>query len=235
MYVSARTTMRGAAKCDEHCVLQDSVNESFSLFLKASLFQCLLIVLGCVPRLHTSVFLMLQCSIGYIDACVSCFGMRNVEHPLRKRCYVLTKPPGCEFFSVQRHDVKPENLLNLSTKVSGSKETKQQSDRVCEVFGRKPCKRKRKWMLGNGAVATVILKIAGFSISQAPLRNLLEILTSCLFCSSEVGPAGQSVLEDAGISETAWTQGFLEPSRRHQETGCRTQRKTRVCPTKRPQ
>ena len=42
-FVLARTTMEGAAKCDKHCELQDSVNQEeverillFGLFLKAA-------------------------------------------------------------------------------------------------------------------------------------------------------------------------------------------------------
>ncbi len=47
--VSARTTMKGAAKCDKHCDLQNSVNQQgferilrFRVPLKACLLQCLL-------------------------------------------------------------------------------------------------------------------------------------------------------------------------------------------------
>ena len=35
----------------------------------------------------------------------------------------MIKPPLCVFFTL-RHEVKPENLLNLSILVSGGKETK---------------------------------------------------------------------------------------------------------------
>ena len=64
MDVSARTTMKGAAKCHNHCELQDSVNQqkvericSFGLFLKACLLQCPFIFLwGLSLRCHVFVF-----------------------------------------------------------------------------------------------------------------------------------------------------------------------------------
>ena len=54
MDVSARTTMKSAAKYEKHCELQDSVNQErelnayciFGLFLKSCLLQCLLFLCG---------------------------------------------------------------------------------------------------------------------------------------------------------------------------------------------
>ena len=93
MDVSARTTMKGAAKCDKHCELQDSVNQQeverillFRVILESMFASVPFDYLRSVSLV--GVF-MLQCSIGYIDACVSVvLGMRNVEHLLPKRCHV---------------------------------------------------------------------------------------------------------------------------------------------------
>ncbi len=58
MDVSAQTTMKGAAKCDKHCELQNSANQwdferilLFQVLLKERLLQCLLhpcLLLFCV-------------------------------------------------------------------------------------------------------------------------------------------------------------------------------------------
>ena len=86
MDVSARTTTKDAAKCDKHCDLQDSVNQQE--VERIFLFRVILESMFASVPARFGVF-MLHGSIGYIDACVSVvLGMRNVEHLLRKRCYV---------------------------------------------------------------------------------------------------------------------------------------------------
>ena len=67
MDVSARKAMKGAAKCDKHCELQDSVNQKkaerkllFGLFLKAYLLQCLCFSAGRVAQVSRFRVFMFQ-------------------------------------------------------------------------------------------------------------------------------------------------------------------------------
>ena len=93
MDVSARTTMKGAAKCDKHCDLQDSVNqqkvERTLLFrvIPESMFTSVSFVFsaGRVPQVSRFRVFMFQCSIRCIDTCVLVvLDMRNVEHLLQE-------------------------------------------------------------------------------------------------------------------------------------------------------
>ena len=95
MDVSARTTMKGAAKCDKHCELQDSVNqqkvERIWLFrvVPESMFASVSFVFsaGHVTQVSRFRVFMFQCSC--IDTCVLVvLDMRNVEHLLQEGCYV---------------------------------------------------------------------------------------------------------------------------------------------------
>ena len=93
MEVSARTTMKGAAKCDKHCELQDSVNQQKverillfrvipeNMFASVSFVFLRVVSLSC----HVFVFFMFQCSIRCTDTGVLVvLGMRNVEHLLQE-------------------------------------------------------------------------------------------------------------------------------------------------------
>ena len=106
MDVSARTTMKGAAKCDKHCELQDSVNqqkvERILLFrvIPESMFASVSFVFsaGRVTQVSRFRVFMFQCSIRCIDTCVLVvLDMRNVEHLLQEWCYVWSSRP-CVFF-----------------------------------------------------------------------------------------------------------------------------------------
>ena len=89
--------MRGAAKCDKPCALQDSENqqkvERILLFqvIPENMFASVRFCLSAervISVARCGVFIF-QCSIGCIDTCVPVvLGMRNVEHLLRKRCHV---------------------------------------------------------------------------------------------------------------------------------------------------
>ena len=79
-------TMKGAAKCDKHCDLQDSVNQQkverillFRVILENMFASMSSVFLRSVSlKCHIFVF---QCSIRYIDTCVwVVLDMRNVEH-----------------------------------------------------------------------------------------------------------------------------------------------------------
>ena len=77
MDVSARTTMKGAAKRDKHCELQDSVNQSqverILLFrvIPESMFASVSFVSlrGVSLRCHVFVFFMVQCRFRCNDTC----------------------------------------------------------------------------------------------------------------------------------------------------------------------
>ena len=93
MDVSARTTMKCAAKCDKHCELQDSVNqqkvERILLFrvIPESMFTSVSFVFsaGRVPQASRFRVFMFQCSIRCIHTCVLVvLDMRNVEHLLQE-------------------------------------------------------------------------------------------------------------------------------------------------------
>ena len=94
MDVSARTTMKGAAKCYKHCELQDSVNqqkvERTLLFrvIPESMFASVSFVFsaGRVTQVSRFRVFMFQCrSIRCIDTCVLVvLDMRNVEHLLQE-------------------------------------------------------------------------------------------------------------------------------------------------------
>ena len=81
MDVSARTTMKGAAKCDKHCELQDSVNqqevEHMLLFrvIPESMFASVLLdyLRGVSLRLYASVFLCFNVAlVTLMHVCRSC-------------------------------------------------------------------------------------------------------------------------------------------------------------------
>ena len=88
MDVSARTTMKDAAKCDKHCELQDSVNQQevehmllFRVFLEsmfASLpFDCLR---GVSLRLHASVFSCFNVAlVALMHVCQSCLACATLS------------------------------------------------------------------------------------------------------------------------------------------------------------
>ena len=97
MDVSARTTMKGGAKCDKHCELQDSVNQQkverillFRVILE-SMFASVSFVFSAGRVIQVSRFrvFMFQCSIRCIDTCVLVvLDRRNVEHLLQEGCYL---------------------------------------------------------------------------------------------------------------------------------------------------
>ena len=79
--VSARTTMKGAAKCDTHCELQDSLNQQevermllFRVVLESMFASVPFDYLrGVSLRLHASVFLCLNVvSVTLMHVCRSC-------------------------------------------------------------------------------------------------------------------------------------------------------------------
>ena len=57
--------------------------------------------------------------------------MRNVEHLLQEWCYVRSSRSNVYLY-IPRHEVKPENLLNLSIYVIGGNET-EELDEFCLV------------------------------------------------------------------------------------------------------
>ena len=92
MDVSARTTMKGAAKCDKLCGLQDSVNqqkvERTLLFrvIPESMFAAVSFVSSAerLPQVSRFRVFMFQC-IRCIDTCVLVvLDMHNVEHLLQE-------------------------------------------------------------------------------------------------------------------------------------------------------
>ena len=96
MDVSARTTMKGAAKCDKRCELQDSVNqqkvERTLLFrvIPDSMFASMFLIFSAGRVTLVSCFrvFMFQCSIRCIETYVLVvLDMRNVEHLLQEGCY----------------------------------------------------------------------------------------------------------------------------------------------------
>ena len=97
MDVSARTTMKDAAKCDKRCELQDSVNQQevehmllFRVFMGGMFASVLFDYLrGVSLRLHASVFSCFkEASVTLMHVCQSCLACATFEHLLRKRCYV---------------------------------------------------------------------------------------------------------------------------------------------------
>ena len=85
--------LKGAAKCDKHCELQDSVNqqkvERILLFrvIPESMFTSVSFVFSAVrvPQVSRFRVFMFQCSIRCIDTCVLVvLDMRNVEHLLQE-------------------------------------------------------------------------------------------------------------------------------------------------------
>ena len=89
--VWARTTMKGAAKCDKHCELQDLVNqkkvERILLFrvIPESMFASVFFSAGRVTQVSRVRVFMFQCSIRCIDTCVLVvLDMRNVEQLLQE-------------------------------------------------------------------------------------------------------------------------------------------------------
>ena len=92
-YVSARTKMKSAAKCDKHCEVQDSVNHKkvecillFRVLLKSFFASVSFVSLrGRVAQVSRFRVFMFQCSFCRIDTCVFVvLDMRNVEHLLRE-------------------------------------------------------------------------------------------------------------------------------------------------------
>ena len=131
MDVLARTTMKGAAKCDKHCELQDSVDqqnvERILLFrvIPESMFASMSFVSLRPVSLKFHVF-------------VSCFNVALVASThvswVFWTCATLIIFFGSDvkcdqaaklcIFKIPRHELKPENLLSSSKNVSGGKETK---------------------------------------------------------------------------------------------------------------
>ena len=90
MDVSARTTMKGAAKCDKHCELQDSVIQQkvertlLLWVIPENMFVSVSFVFSACHPVTFSCF-MFQCNIRCNDTCVLVvLDMRNVEHLLQE-------------------------------------------------------------------------------------------------------------------------------------------------------
>ena len=123
MDVSARTTMKGAAKCDKHCELQDSVNQQkverillFRVFPESiCLLQCLLFFLrGVSLRCHVFVFSCFNAAfVALTHVSWWCWTCATLNIFFRSGVTRDQAAPVCIFLTL-RHEVKPENLLNLS-------------------------------------------------------------------------------------------------------------------------
>ena len=121
MDVSARTTMKGAAKCDKHCELQDSVNqqkvESILLFrvIPESMFISVSFVFSAGLSLRYHVFVFSWFNVAFVALThVSwwCWTCATLNIFFRSDVTCDQAAPVC--FLIPRHEVKPENLLNLS-------------------------------------------------------------------------------------------------------------------------
>ena len=120
--VSARTTMKGAAKCDKHCELQDSVNqqkvERILLFrvIPESMFTSVSFVFSArrVPQVSLFVFSCFNVAfVALTHVSWWCWTCATLNIFFRSDVTCDQAAPVC-IFLILRHEVKPENLLNLS-------------------------------------------------------------------------------------------------------------------------
>ena len=130
MDASVRTTMKGAAKCDKHCKLQDSANQqNFERILRfrdmpgsmpTSESPCIH-VLQHFSGSAGSASLCISASLGAANALSSLvwFRVRNTStgHPTSTRFFprgAVMRPLRGGFYPRARHEVRSENPLNLS-------------------------------------------------------------------------------------------------------------------------